>query len=28
LNQLPAHGDALHERIMQDLGTVWHISLR
>jgi DNA-binding PadR family transcriptional regulator len=27
LNQQPAHGYALHERITQELGTIWHISL-
>jgi DNA-binding PadR family transcriptional regulator len=28
LNQQPAHGYALHERITQELDTIWHISLR
>jgi PadR family transcriptional regulator, regulatory protein AphA len=27
LNQQPAHGYALHERISQELSTIWHISL-
>ena len=27
LNQQPAHGYALHERITQELSTIWHISL-
>ena len=27
LNLQPAHGYALHERITQELGTIWHISL-
>jgi DNA-binding PadR family transcriptional regulator len=27
INQQPAHGYALHERITQELSTIWHISL-